>query len=42
MVLVVKKKKTSVIAMDAWGYTNRLLLGEHEVRLKPDKKICTI
>ena len=34
MVLVVKEKKTSVIAIDAWHYTNRDFLGEHRVRVK--------
>ena len=42
MVLFVKEKKTSVIAMDTWGYPNRLLFGEHGVRLNSDNSFFKI
>ena len=42
MVLFVKEKETSVIAMDTWGHTNRLLFGEHGVRLNSDNSFSKI
>ena len=34
--------KTSVIATDTWGHTNRHFLGEHRGRLNPDISITFI